>query len=126
MKFAVMGTGDFGGRYGGRLVHAGLDVTFIARGQRYDEIKRNGLHIQADSQGRSIDIDHVQVADSPPARRTVKMPFAIPTWSTPRFRNNCTPAFSAERRRHSTMVRDVLLTGNIRPSCSCFSFTPRS
>jgi 2-dehydropantoate 2-reductase len=65
MKFAVMGTGDFGGRYGGRLVHTGLDVTFIARGQRYDEIKRNGLHTQADSQGRSIDIDHVQVTDSP-------------------------------------------------------------
>jgi 2-dehydropantoate 2-reductase len=65
MKFAVMGTGDFGGRYGGRLVHAGLDVTFIARGQRYDEITRNGLHTQADSQGRSIDIDRVQVTDAP-------------------------------------------------------------
>jgi 2-dehydropantoate 2-reductase len=65
MKFAVMGTGDFGGRYGGRLVNAGLDVTFIARGQRYDEIKRHGLHIQPDSQGRRIDIDRVQVTDSP-------------------------------------------------------------
>src|SRR5262245_57037936 len=65
MKFAVMGTGDFGGRYGGRLVHAGLDVTFIARGQRYDEITRHGLHIQPDSQGRHIDLDHVQVADAP-------------------------------------------------------------
>jgi 2-dehydropantoate 2-reductase len=65
MKFAVMGTGDFGGRYGGRLVHEGLDVTFIARGQRYHEIKRNGLHTQADSQGRRIDIDHVQVTDCP-------------------------------------------------------------
>jgi lactate dehydrogenase-like 2-hydroxyacid dehydrogenase len=59
MKFAVMGAGDFGGRYGGRLVNAGLDVTFIARGQRYDEIKRHGLHILPDSQGRSIDIDRV-------------------------------------------------------------------
>jgi len=47
------------------LVHAGLDVTFIARGQRYDEITRHGLHTQADSQGRRIDIDHVQVTDSP-------------------------------------------------------------
>jgi 2-dehydropantoate 2-reductase len=65
MKFVVMGTGDFGGRYGGRLVHAGLDVTFIARGQRYDEITRHGLHTQADSQGRRIDLDYVQVTDSP-------------------------------------------------------------
>src|SRR5215831_12070557 len=65
MKFAVMGTGDFGGRYGGRLVNAGLDVTFIARGQRYDEITRHGLHTQADSQGRRIDIPHVQVTNTP-------------------------------------------------------------
>ena len=65
MKFAVMGTGDFGGRYGGRLVNAGLDVTFIARGQRYDEITRHGLHIQPDSQGRRIDIARVQVTDAP-------------------------------------------------------------
>jgi hypothetical protein len=65
MKFAVMGTGEFGGRYGGRLVHAGLDVTFIARGQRYDEIKCNGLHIQPDAQGRRTDIDRVQVTDAP-------------------------------------------------------------
>ena len=65
MKFAVMGTGEFGGRYGGRLVQAGLDVTFIARGQRYEEIKRHGLHIQLSSQGRRTDIDHVQVTDAP-------------------------------------------------------------
>src|SRR5262249_21325728 len=45
--------------------HAGLDVTFIARGPRYDEITRHGLHIQPDSQGRRIDLDHVQVTDSP-------------------------------------------------------------
>ena len=65
MKFAVMGTGDYGGRYGGLLVNAGLDVTFIARGQRYEEIKRNGLHIPPGSQGRRTDIDHVQVTNAP-------------------------------------------------------------
>ena len=65
MKFAVMGTGEFGGRYGGLLVQAGLDVTFIARGQRYAEIKRNGLHIQLSSQGRRTDLAHVQVLDAP-------------------------------------------------------------
>jgi 2-dehydropantoate 2-reductase len=65
MKFAVMGTGDYGGKYGGLLVKAGLDVTFIARGQRYAEIKRHGLHIQPGSEGISTDIAQVQVTDSP-------------------------------------------------------------
>jgi ketopantoate reductase len=48
MKFAVMGAGELGSRYGGWLVSAGLDVTFIARGQRYEEIKRDGLHTPPD------------------------------------------------------------------------------
>jgi 2-dehydropantoate 2-reductase len=65
MKFAVMGAGEFGGRYGGLLVTAGLNVTFIARGQRYAEIKRHGLHIPLSAQGRKTDIDHVQVTDTP-------------------------------------------------------------
>ena len=65
MKFAVMGAGQFGSRYGGWLVNAGLDVTFIARGQRYEEIKRDGLHTPPDPQGRSMDIAHVQVTNTP-------------------------------------------------------------
>src|SRR5215813_6408954 len=64
MKFAVMGAGQFGSRYGGWLVNAGLDVTFIARGQRYEEIKRDGLHTPPDPQGRSMDIAHVQVTNT--------------------------------------------------------------
>jgi 2-dehydropantoate 2-reductase len=65
MMFAVMGTGEYGSNYGSILVRAGLDVTFIARGQRYEEIKRNGLHIQLDSQGRKTDIDEVKVTNAP-------------------------------------------------------------
>jgi 2-dehydropantoate 2-reductase len=60
-----MGTGEYGSNYGSILVHAGLDVTFIARGQRYEEIKRNGLHMQVDSQGRKTDIDAVKVTNTP-------------------------------------------------------------
>jgi 2-dehydropantoate 2-reductase len=65
MKFAIMGTGEYGGRYGATLVNAGLDVTFIARGQRYVEIKRNGLHIQLDVRGNKTDLDTVQITDTP-------------------------------------------------------------
>ena len=65
MKFAVMGAGEYGSKYGGFLVNAGLDVTFIARGQRYEDIKRNGLSVQADPHGRTTNIDHVKVTDTP-------------------------------------------------------------
>jgi 2-dehydropantoate 2-reductase len=65
MKFAVMGTGEYGGRYGAALVKAGLNVTFIARGQRYAEIKRHGLHIQLDVRGVKTDLDTVKITDTP-------------------------------------------------------------
>jgi 2-dehydropantoate 2-reductase len=65
MKFAVMGAGEYGSKYGGWLVNAGLDVTFIARGQRYEAIKRDGLHAPPDPQGRSTHIPHVQVTNMP-------------------------------------------------------------
>ena len=34
MRIAVMGAGGVGGYFGGRLVQAGHEVTFIARGAR--------------------------------------------------------------------------------------------
>jgi 2-dehydropantoate 2-reductase len=65
MKFAIMGTGEIGGRYGGCLVNAGLDVTFVARGQRYADMQRHGLHIQRDMRGNTTDLDRVKVTDTP-------------------------------------------------------------
>ena len=65
MKFAIMGAGEYGSKYGGWLVKAGLDVTFIARGQRYEEIRRHGLQIKPDVQGRRTDIAHVKVTNAP-------------------------------------------------------------
>lgn len=41
--FLVMGTGAVGGYYGGMLVKAGYDVTFIAHGKNYEALKQKGL-----------------------------------------------------------------------------------
>jgi 2-dehydropantoate 2-reductase len=41
--FLITGTGAVGGYYGGMLVKAGYDVTFIAHGKNYEVLKRNGL-----------------------------------------------------------------------------------
>lgn len=45
MRILVFGTGGVGGYFGGRLAHAGEDVTFIARGEHLRAIRANGLKV---------------------------------------------------------------------------------
>ena len=47
MRVAVMGTGGTGGYFGGLLARAGEDVTFIARGDHLEAIRKNGLSIKS-------------------------------------------------------------------------------
>lgn len=46
MRVAVFGTGGVGGFFGARLAASGHDVTFIARGEHCEAIKRNGLRVE--------------------------------------------------------------------------------
>lgn len=47
MKIAVFGIGAVGGYFGGRLVQAGEEVTFIARGENLRAIRENGLRVDS-------------------------------------------------------------------------------
>lgn len=47
MRIAVMGTGGTGGYFGGLLARAGENVTFIARGDHLEAIRKNGLAIKS-------------------------------------------------------------------------------
>ena len=47
MRIAVMGTGGTGGYFGGLLTRAGEDVTFIARGEHLEAIRKSGLAIKS-------------------------------------------------------------------------------
>jgi 2-dehydropantoate 2-reductase len=47
MKFAILGSGAVGGYYGAKLVQAGHDVTFIARGKHLEAIRARGLEIKS-------------------------------------------------------------------------------
>lgn len=47
MKIAVIGSGGVGGYFGARLAAGGSSVTFVARGQQFAALKRNGLSIQS-------------------------------------------------------------------------------
>jgi 2-dehydropantoate 2-reductase len=46
MRFAIIGAGAVGGYFGARLVRAGHDVTFIARGAHLAAIREHGLQIR--------------------------------------------------------------------------------
>ena len=45
MRFAVFGAGGLGAYYGARLVEAGYEVSFIARGSHLEAMQKNGLKV---------------------------------------------------------------------------------
>jgi len=47
MKICVVGVGAVGGYFGGKLAKAGLDVTFIARGQTLEALQKEGLRVKS-------------------------------------------------------------------------------
>lgn len=64
MKIAVMGAGGVGGFYGGRLAHAGYDISFVARGSHMAAMREGGLTIENEPQG-DIHVRRVAVTDDP-------------------------------------------------------------
>src|SRR5262245_37389100 len=47
MRIAVMGAGAVGGYFGARLAAAGLDVSFIARGEHLRAAQAHGLRVRS-------------------------------------------------------------------------------
>ena len=82
MKIAVMGSGGVGGFYGGRLAHAGADVTFVARGAHLEAMRKGGLAIENEPQG-NIHLPKVSVTDDPATiGRSDLVIIAVKLWDT--------------------------------------------
>jgi 2-dehydropantoate 2-reductase len=47
MRLLVLGAGAIGGYFGGRLAEGGADVTFLVRGQRREQLRRDGLRVDS-------------------------------------------------------------------------------
>ena len=47
MRVLIAGAGAVGGYFGGRLVEAGADVTFLVRERRAHQLEENGLVIRS-------------------------------------------------------------------------------
>ena len=52
MKILIYGVGGIGGFLGSKLIEETINLTFMARGKRYDFLKKNGLILKS-SQGNS-------------------------------------------------------------------------
>lgn len=62
MRLAIFGVGGAAGYFGARLVEAGHDVAFIARGEHLDAIRREGLVIES-PRGNTRAVPRIATAD---------------------------------------------------------------
>ena len=82
MKIAMMGSGGVGGFFGGRLAHAGYDVSFVARGKHLEAMRRHGLTIESEAQG-NIRIPRVRATDNPASLGPVDLVIlSVKLWDT--------------------------------------------
>lgn len=83
MKILMMGSGGVGGFFGGRLAHAGYDVTFVARGAHLAAMRDHGLTIESDTQD-NIHIPKVKATDDPASIGPVDLIIlSVKLWDTP-------------------------------------------
>ncbi len=77
-----MGSGGVGGFFGGRLAHAGYDVTFVARGAHLEAMRKNGLTIENEPQG-DIHVPRVKATHDPASIGPVDLAIiAVKLWDT--------------------------------------------
>lgn len=78
----MMGSGGVGGFFGGRLAHAGYDVSFIARGAHLSAMRERGLLIENQQQG-DIHVPRVRATDDPASLGTVDLVIlSVKLWDT--------------------------------------------
>ena len=82
MKILMMGAGGVGGLFGGRLAHAGCDVTFVARGAHLAAMREHGLLIESEAHGNTL-IKPVSVTDDALTAGTPDLIiFGVKLWDT--------------------------------------------
>jgi 2-dehydropantoate 2-reductase len=59
MRILILGAGGTGGYFGGRLAQAGVDVTFLVRPARAEQLARDGLVIRSPVGDAAFPVQHV-------------------------------------------------------------------
>ena len=80
MKIAAMGAGGVGGYFGARLLQAGHEVTFFARGRHLEAIRANGLSIESAHGNAQLKVNVLE--DPREAGVADVVLFAVKLWDT--------------------------------------------
>ena len=80
MKIAVMGAGGVGGYFGSRLLQAGNEVVFIARGRHLEALRSKGLSLKSPAGDATLEVKAVE--EPADAGRTDVVLFAVKLWDT--------------------------------------------
>jgi 2-dehydropantoate 2-reductase len=97
MRMAVMAAGGVGGYFGARMVAAGHDVVFFARGAHLAAIRKNGLRLE--STLGDLHLKDVQVTDDPAEVAPVDLVlFAVKLWDTERAAEQVRPLIRSNTR----------------------------
>ncbi|MEN3355229.1 MAG: 2-dehydropantoate 2-reductase, partial [Betaproteobacteria bacterium] len=111
---AVLGSGGVGGFYGGRLAHAGYDVSFVARGAHLAAMRSRGLSIENAAQG-DIHVPRVKVTDDPARIGEVDLVLiAVKLWDTEAAARAVKPivgAHTAVLSLQNGVIKDDIMRG---------------
>ena len=78
----MMGSGGVGGFFGGRLAHAGYEVSFVARGAHLAAMRERGLLIESQAHG-NIHVPEVRATDDPASIGPVDLVIlSVKLWDT--------------------------------------------
>ena len=114
MKILMMGAGGVGGLFGGRLAHAGCDVTFVARGAHLTAMREHGLLIESEAYGNTL-LKPVKVTDDALTAGTPDLIiFGVKLWDTEAVAQSLKPivgAHTAVLSLQNGVVKDDILRG---------------
>ncbi len=65
MRVLILGAGGTGGYFGGRLLEAGKDVTFLVRPRRAEQLRTNGLVIRSPHGDAGVEAPFITLASEP-------------------------------------------------------------
>jgi 2-dehydropantoate 2-reductase len=95
MRIAIVGSGGVGGYFGGRLAAAGVNVTFIARGEHLAAMRERGLRIESPS--GNFHVSRVSATDDPASVGAVDIVFfTVKLYDTERALASLSPLVGPE------------------------------
>ncbi|WP_037319025.1 ketopantoate reductase family protein [Salegentibacter sp. Hel_I_6] len=95
MKILIFGIGGVGGYFGGKLAHAGFNVSMIARGKHLEAIKENGLEVESINGNFTVKpkLATDNLAEVPTPDLVI---LGIKSWQIPQVASQLKPFISAE------------------------------